>query len=724
MPHKSKQPSAKVIVRKTESLESALHSYKAWAEGTTENRKLMRRDSEFRHGNQWTERELSILKERGQPALTENLIGKKLNYLVGQEIRNRVDPKARPRTPMHDSETRAATDALRFIAETEDADAVFTASIDDLYTVGLCGAVIEPEVTGPPQGQEETPEQDALAQSDINLRLRGLSWDRQWWDPHSRKLDFSDARYKGVLTWWDIEEAIEFYAVMPGVNPDYIELLKQTRENSGNQDDSETFGDTPVGWYDPKRKRILIVEKYQTLGRDCYVSHFTESGYIVDPRPTGLLDETGKRHICPLIMASAFVDSQGNRYGLARPMISPQEAINKRESKALHLLNTEKLLYEEDAVDNPETLRRERTKPDALLRFRPGALGGGKVQFERNTELASSHIALLNSAKQSINSVGPDLPTQGQAGAMSGRELQLRNEIGSLEIEPVKDSHRRFKRAVYRQIWLGVRQFWRFQKWLRVTDEGAEDGYRFVGLNINTTKGKRLVELIDNGAGPAQAMTAVGIPEQVIPQLIQAANQAGGFEQLAGLPILREPYKTADVARLDVDILIDEVPDAATIQHEEVKELREIMQSYLSAGQQLPPEFLLAIVEASSLRNKDKVRAILQPKPDPQAAEMAQAMQQIQQQLAGLEVALKQAQVMETQADAQLKGAKAAGEAQAAGVEVQKVISEAQHDRSISRLHDAQAMKHEIEANALIADRLRGVEPEPELVPEPEPVEF
>ena len=38
-----------------------------------------------------------------------------------------------------------------------------------------------------------------------------MPWDRIWYDPHSRALDFTDARYKGLVIWMDQDQLEELY---------------------------------------------------------------------------------------------------------------------------------------------------------------------------------------------------------------------------------------------------------------------------------------------------------------------------------------------------------------------------------------------------------------------------------------------------------------------------------------------------------------------------------
>ena len=71
---------------------------------------------------------------------------------------------------------------------------------------------------------------------------------------------------------------------------------------------------------------------------------------------------------CPLFMQSAYVDRNNNRYGEVRPMISPQDEINKRRSKALHLLTMRQTKAERGAVDDVDLMKQSWPSQMATLR--------------------------------------------------------------------------------------------------------------------------------------------------------------------------------------------------------------------------------------------------------------------------------------------------------------------------------------------------------------------
>ena len=71
----------------------------------------------YYHAKQWTDEELRKLRNRGQPPITDNRIGRKIDFLVGVEQRMRRDPKGFPRTPKAERSADLATAGLRYICD-------------------------------------------------------------------------------------------------------------------------------------------------------------------------------------------------------------------------------------------------------------------------------------------------------------------------------------------------------------------------------------------------------------------------------------------------------------------------------------------------------------------------------------------------------------------------------------------------------------------------------
>ena len=218
-------------------------------------------------------------------------------------------------------------------------------------------------------------------------------------------------------------------------------------------------------------------------------------------------------------------------------MISVQDEINKRRSKAMHLLSTRQVIAEEGAVENVNAAKRELNKPDGWLNRNPGKA----LEIQNTTDLAMGQFNLLQEAKSEIDAVGANAAVMGKDDRVqSGRALQSRQQAGIAELTPVLDGLRSWEKHMYRQMWLRVKQFWTDEKWIRVTDD--EKNLKFVALN----RPVRLKEQLEQN----------GIPYDVADP---RAQQVVDIENPVG--------------ELDVDIILEAVPDTVNLQAEQFEML-------------------------------------------------------------------------------------------------------------------------------------------------------
>jgi hypothetical protein len=103
---------------KQDDLDKLLKWYDDADEASLDSRENSERDRDYYDGYQWTDDEIETMTKRGQPPIVVNRIRRKINYVLGYEQRLRTDPRAMPRTPKHEEAAKAATDALRYIVET------------------------------------------------------------------------------------------------------------------------------------------------------------------------------------------------------------------------------------------------------------------------------------------------------------------------------------------------------------------------------------------------------------------------------------------------------------------------------------------------------------------------------------------------------------------------------------------------------------------------------
>ena len=554
---------------------------------TLEARTLAEKARDYYDGKQWTDSEVQKLKKQKQAPTVINRIKPKMDGLMGMERANKTTAKAYPRTPKHEGAATAATESIRYVLQNNNYNNVRSACWDNLAIEGTCGAEVIVNKDG----------------DDFRITINHLMWDRLVYDPHSRKKDFSDARYLGQVIWLDYDEAIALY---PG-KEDILENMV-----SG----SETYEDKPR-WMDNTRNRVKIVELYYRKDGEIWYSCFTYGGYLKEPKKSPFVNEEGETE-WPYEFASSFVSREGVRYGAVRQLMDIQDEVNKRRSKALHLMSVRQVRLERGAVEDINKARQELAKPDGVLETTPG------MEFEilKTGDMAAAQFNLLTEAKSEIDSVSYSAAAAGkETRSMSGIALRSREMASQTELAPMFDVLRNLDIRIYRKVWNRIKQYWDAEKWIRITDD--ENNLKFVGLNAPITAGQKLME-------EAQKR---GLPPEAMQQLQQRIAVDPSMQQIVGTQ--------NDIADLDMDIVISDVPDSVTTQAEDFVVLGEMVKS----GFQMPP---LAVIEASPLSNKEKILKMMREQQQqavpPQIQQQMQQMQEAMQKMAQENQSLKTSQ--------------------------------------------------------------------------------
>jgi hypothetical protein len=546
-------------------------------EATEEARKLSEQCRDYYDGKQLTASEKKALQDRGQPDIVINRIQAKIDYLVGYEASNRTDPRAYPRNPTDEDAAEAATDALRYIEDKTQLDQKFTTVWENMLVEGYGGIELTVD--------EQSGEIDAVE----------WDWDRLFYDPHSRKPDFSDARYVGGVIWMDADDAKAKW-------PEAVEAIEWTvNENTI----SRTYDDRPwEKWVSGKtRKRVRIVQMYHREAEQWKWCIFTKGGKL-EGGDVPFVDQDG-RSWCPMMLQSAYIDRDNRRYGLVKTMIGPQDEINKRRSKALHMLTVKQISLERGAVDDVDMLRTEAAKPDGVIERNPGF----ELEIIRDDANISGHLQLLQEAKNEIELIGPNAAMLGKQGGgdPSGRAILANQQGGQTEISRLMDRHRSLKRRTFIGIWNLIRQYKNEEWWIRVTDD--EKNVEFVGFNRPVTMGEQLGRDMEKKGIPPDQIAEALKQAMADPMQAQAMTQQVGMENVP--------------AQMHMDITIEEVPDVANLAAEQFQGLVELAR----AGVQLPPK---AYVKASNLRNKSEILEEMEASENPQAQQQqaeAAAMQ-------------------------------------------------------------------------------------------------
>jgi len=584
------------------SIKHNKRNFEEFVDATLESRSAAERRRDYRDLKQWTNDEIQKLKARDQAAIVFDHFSKKVDGITGLEVQRRTDPKALPVHPKDEKAAEVITDGLRYVESKSYLDESATDVFEDKIVEGYGGCIVEVE----------------RKDQEFIISPKRIPWDRIYFDPHSREKDFSDSAYFGITLWMDLEDAI---ALSPKKRGE-IEAAYNEAQFS-----DETFEDRPKYWINTERKRIRVNQEFFKFRGVWHEVFYSGDIDIIPAKESPYEDEDGKP-MNPIELQSDFIDRENNRWGYMERLMDVQDEINHRRSKGLHLLSSKTVIAEHGAFGKTpiEKVLKEFKKGFTFIQ----KIKGAEVEVDNQQDIGQSQLAFYQDALQAMDSVGinPEL-TGATDSAISGRAFIARQQGGMVELARIFSNHSAWKRRVYRQIWLRMRQFWTEEKWVRVSDN--ESALRFVGLNVP-------IRLIEKQLEQSSGMDIEKIYEknrQAVEQFVQSEIQAN--------PALGQVVETRNnVKELEMDIILEEVPDTAIIQQEQFEMLANL------AGTRSDPQMFEALLELSSMPNKE---AVLEKfKPDEQAA---QAQAQMQQKALQIEEADKMADIAKKHAEAQ-----------------------------------------------------------------------
>jgi hypothetical protein len=534
----------------------------------------------FYHGHHWTEEQISVLRRRKQPPFYWNEIRKKVDSYIGIEQRLRRDPKAYPVTPQHDVDATAITAALRSIDDETNAKLVFSEAGRDFFVRGI-GVVWNGVYRTPKGGYKH-----------CKRRVRGRNF---IYDPKSTEWDFADAKFMGEYTIMDLEDAEDLFMQL-GREDSAKRVRGLIHYSSGDSPDiGLDWSSLGEGWWSRERQTVKLVHLYYRYRNQWRCAYFCGNVKLYD-QPSVYQDEDGYS-VQPFDAASAYVDSDGTRYGVVRDLIPIQEVINQRYSKLTHMLSTRQLIFGKGAVPDINKARQELHKPDGVIEVNAAESAIDNV-FQVKTQDAeiAGNVQLFSQALGMMQNYGPNSALLGKedSGQQSGRAILARQNAGMTEMSPVFDRHREFKLAAYRRDWDICKQFWTTEKWIRVMDD--ERGVKFAAFNR---------QIVDPQTG----------------QIIGVEN---------------------DIAAMDVDIILEEGPDVIVMQ----EELLQVLSNVAGAS----PAMQKILITLSGVPNKDYLLEMIDqanapPQVDPQTQELAKRMADLEalEKAAGIDKAIANA---------------------------------------------------------------------------------
>lgn len=607
-----------------------------------DNRFQQSLDDDYYDGLQLTEEDLQVLNQRGQPPMVYNVLANSINWICGSEKRGRTDFSILPRSQEDGPAAERKTKYMKYLSDVNRITFHRSSAFEDAIKVGI--------------GWLESGYQDEDDGEPIFSRTE--SWRNVLWDSAGSWITQEDWRYLFRSRWVDLDVAKALVQHIPGA-ADKMERSATDSVVMGGMfmldgdpamDQAEADREIAVrmahevtGFH---RKRVRLIQcEYREPEVVKRLRGGPFNGQVfdqTDPRhgeqvangAAIVVDKLMMRMRTALITPSEIIydgpsiyrhntfsltpvwcfrrGRDGMPYGIVRNLRPIQDGVNKRASKALHILSTNKTLIEDGALSpdmKPEEFMDEMNRSDGVIRLAPGGLGRIKTDADRG--LDESHLRLMEHDVGMIQQVGgvTDELMGRKTNAVSGVAVQARQEQGSLATSKPFDNLRLAVQMDGEKILSLVEQFATEQKQFRVTNmRGTPE---FVTMND-------------------------GLPEN-------------------------------DITRSKADFVVSEADWRATMRQAANETFGDLLSK-------MPPQVALSLldlwVETMDIENRDelvkRIRAIngqkdpdaTQPTPEDLANQQAQqAQQQLQQQQQQLAMAEQQASIELKQAQAKKAGA-------------------------------------------------------------------
>lgn len=602
--------------------ERARQYFRESIDGTERFDKERRLDAAYYHNDQIPDEVKAKWKVRGQPLVWTNKIQPAISGVLGVYDAAQTDPKCEPRSPEHQDTADIATKILRYLSDCARLATIKKTLSKDYFIYGTCAVIVGEEAFS---GCE-------------HIKVRAIRWQDFFYDPASREHNFSDANYLGIARWLEAAEVSALY-------PERYEELGKPYDGSLSTWPGEKEADDTI-WLDAQRKRVRVVELY--FRDDNYEWQrvvFCQAGFL-DFGPSVYTDDKGKT-ICPIVAMSFEVNPETKeRYGPITAMRPLQNEYNSRRAVLLNEAQNRRTRQTIEGIDPKwaKIAKQEAGKADGQLPY-----GWDMISMP---DIAAGQAQLLAKTEADLDRLAPSSTVlSAMRGGDSGRAKQILQNAGLTEWARAFGHLEELEEEMHRHLWFAAKQFMTQAQWIRYTGEARAAEW----IQVNVPVGARQELVMDPQTG-APVMDEQGQP------------------QLRTVPVLEKA-----IAQMDVDIILNAVPDTITLQQEANEQILKYAE-----GMQLPiddprfrmvMEMFLTVDKTRQLERWDTATSKLQEQ-NAGAMQMQMQMQQMQQQL-----------------------------------EAMRVEMEAQKDAAQARKADAQAQETELRT-AMMMQQMFGVQPQ------------
>ena len=496
-------------------------SYDTFKDSREESLKVL----DYYHNRQYTDNQLMVLENRGQPAETFNIVKMFGRMLLGyySTVVNTV--KVNP-AQVDDIYTAAIlNDLVDYTFRTNNFDSEGDKIKLDCMLTGLMCSYVDVQKSG---------EFDEFGRPKYTIKIHHVPSIEIAIDPMSVLDDYSDARYIHRFKWLSKEVCENLF----GKNK--VKEL-DSYHNHLNIDEAEFskyFNNEFMGYY-KVFDNYLIVHTVITDDNDKTWSIYWSGDVILSKK-----EITYKEVKNPYRVHRLHASNRAEYYGMFREIVETQNAINQALIKIQLMVNTQKAFVEDGAVENLATFTDQFNRVNAVIPVK--SLAG--IRIENLTREVLDQYTVIDRALdrvQRILSINDSFLGMAYA-SDSGAKVKLQQNASIVALRYVTSKVEQFYRLLGWDIMNLIKQYFTAHDVLRIAD--SYEGQKWVEINkpIQMPTGRILPD---------------GTPElqYILEEVIDPETNKPMIDLNGNIIMAPIPYKDTEIAFTRADITVESV---------------------------------------------------------------------------------------------------------------------------------------------------------------------
>ena len=477
------------------------------------------------HNRQYTQAQLAVLAERGQPAETFNVIKLFARMLLGyySSVVNTVMA-----LPVDEGDITTAS-VLNDIISYTFRDNNFDSEADKVKLSGLISGLLISYVEVVATG-----ETDRFGRPFYKIKISHVPDSEVILDPSSTLEDYSDASYIHRFKWLTEDKVKKTFGA------DKIEELYAYFNDPSYQDTE--FEEKYNGQFTGRfriHNNYLIVHSVLIDESDKVWSVFW-SGNVVLKKS----EITTKGVRFPYRVQRLHVSDKVEHYGIFREVVESQKAINQALLKLQLMANSQKAFVEENAVDDIDTFADAFNRVNGVIKVK--ALKGIKIE-NMSREILDQYTIIDKALDRIQRILSINDSFLGMAFASdSGRKVKLQQNATITALRYLTNRVEQFYRLLGWDIANLIKQYFRAEQAIRITDPTSGMRWQYLNKPAQIPTG----QVDQNG----QPITQLAMEEVLHPETGQPMKDENGNFLVAPIP-----EKDTEIAFTNVDIQISSV---------------------------------------------------------------------------------------------------------------------------------------------------------------------